>query len=291
MFDDKNNTPQPPANLPTNNEPDDMFADIEDSNLNKDVISQTDKENTSVFPNALSSGKLKPKNEMEINNPDDNKFKDQEFFNTENKIDKNFKNEQVNNVYAMKEPVLGKVILLVVLIFILGGLVFAGWWFFGNVINKNNENFDKNIINQGELSAEIEQNKMNNENIILPEELSGDFINQNQDEDIIFTTKTEFSTDINSSDEILFGDPLDSDGDGLTNYEEINIYGTDPFNLDTDGDGISDGDEILIWKTDPLNPDTDGDGYNDGLEVRSGYNPLGPGRIFETNEENLEEVI
>ena len=35
---------------------------------------------------------------------------------------------------------------------------------------------------------------------------------------------------------------LDSDGDGLSNFEEYQL-GTDPLNPDTDGDGILDGDE------------------------------------------------
>lgn len=48
----------------------------------------------------------------------------------------------------------------------------------------------------------------------------------------------------------------DTDKDGLTDYEEMNIYGTDS-----------------------LNPDTDGDGMNDGEEVKRGRNPLGKGRL------------
>jgi YD repeat-containing protein len=45
--------------------------------------------------------------------------------------------------------------------------------------------------------------------------------------------------------------------------------------LDTDGDGLSDAQEMVIG-TDPLNPDTDGDGYPDGLEVALGSDPLDP---------------
>ena len=65
-------------------------------------------------------------------------------------------------------------------------------------------------------------------------------------------------------------DPLDpdTDGDGLTDYEEIYEYGTDPLNPDTDGDGINDGDEVLVYGTDPLDPDTDGDGLTDCQEVK-----------------------
>jgi YD repeat-containing protein len=46
-------------------------------------------------------------------------------------------------------------------------------------------------------------------------------------------------------------------------------------NVDSDGDGLSDAQEILIG-TDPFNPDTDGDGFSDGVEVASGSDPLDP---------------
>lgn len=45
---------------------------------------------------------------------------------------------------------------------------------------------------------------------------------------------------------------------------------------DTDGDGLSDSAEINVYHTDPKNPDTDGDGVSDGDEVRNGYSPLWP---------------
>lgn len=68
--------------------------------------------------------------------------------------------------------------------------------------------------------------------------------------------------------EIAIGtDPLliDSDDDGLTDYEEHVVIGTDPKKQDTDGDGAADG-----FDTFPLNPaasvDTDGDGLPDSLD-------------------------
>lgn len=48
---------------------------------------------------------------------------------------------------------------------------------------------------------------------------------------------------------------------------------------DTDGDGLTDLEEINIYKTHYLFPDTDGDGYNDGDEVKNGFNPKGEGRL------------
>ena len=45
----------------------------------------------------------------------------------------------------------------------------------------------------------------------------------------------------------------DWDGDGLTDLDEANVYGTDPKNADSDGDGFSDGSEINS-DYDPLKP-------------------------------------
>ena len=44
----------------------------------------------------------------------------------------------------------------------------------------------------------------------------------------------------------------DTDGDGIADGDELDIYATDPFNWDTDGDGISDGEEVFGVLTDPL---------------------------------------
>ena len=43
----------------------------------------------------------------------------------------------------------------------------------------------------------------------------------------------------------------DSDGDGLTDFEEMYIYNTDKERKDTDGDGKSDQEEIKIEKSNP----------------------------------------
>jgi hypothetical protein len=54
----------------------------------------------------------------------------------------------------------------------------------------------------------------------------------------------------------------DEDGDGLTNGEEINQDGTDPFNPDTDGDGLPDGWEVK-YGLDPTDPTGNNGPYGD----------------------------
>uniref|UniRef100_UPI004049F2BB T9SS type A sorting domain-containing protein n=1 Tax=Fulvivirga sp. TaxID=1931237 RepID=UPI004049F2BB len=77
---------------------------------------------------------------------------------------------------------------------------------------------------------------------------------------------------------------VDTDGDGLSDADETNIYKTDPNNADTDNDGLSDGFEVA--NTDiapegadargfnPLVADVDGDGLLDGQETSQGFNSI-----------------
>ena len=58
----------------------------------------------------------------------------------------------------------------------------------------------------------------------------------------------------------------DPDEDGLTNLEEYQ-QGANPTNTDTNGDGLSDGDEVHIYLTAPTRADTDADGLTDYEEL------------------------
>ena len=58
----------------------------------------------------------------------------------------------------------------------------------------------------------------------------------------------------------------DSDQDDLWDAEEL-LLGTDPTVQDTDGDGLTDGAELDLFNTDPLNADSDEDGVSDALEL------------------------
>ncbi len=44
--------------------------------------------------------------------------------------------------------------------------------------------------------------------------------------------------------------------------------------VDSDADGLNDYDEIYVYKTNPNDADTDKDGFEDGREVKNGYSPL-----------------
>ncbi|MGK0189553.1 MAG: hypothetical protein ACI9R3_005370 [Verrucomicrobiales bacterium] len=66
----------------------------------------------------------------------------------------------------------------------------------------------------------------------------------------------------------------DADGDGLTDADETDTYGTDPSKEDTDNDGLSDFQEVVTYGTNPLVADTDLDGFLDGYEVSTGKSPL-----------------
>ncbi len=78
-------------------------------------------------------------------------------------------------------------------------------------------------------------------------------------------------------------DTGDTDGDGLSDADETNMYGTNPNNSDTDGDGLPDGWEIQNGLV-PTNStgsngasgDPDGDGYTNMQEYQSGTNPQNP---------------
>ena len=90
--------------------------------------------------------------------------------------------------------------------------------------------------------------------------------------------------------ELLFGtDPivasLDTDGDGLPDDFETAI-GTSAFNVDTDGDNLTDYEEVnydgnpydylMGSDTNPNAADTDGDVLSDDFEIAYGLNPLDP---------------
>ncbi len=83
---------------------------------------------------------------------------------------------------------------------------------------------------------------------------------------------------LSDAEEIEYGtDPncADTDGDGLTDYEEVMRHRTDPNDPDTDGDGRTDYEEA-VSSSEPIAVDSDGDGWSDYVEASRGYDPYEP---------------
>ena len=82
---------------------------------------------------------------------------------------------------------------------------------------------------------------------------------------------------------------LDTDGDGLSDEDEVSKYKTDPNASDTDSDYLPDGNEVHIHGTNPLLADTDGDGTNDGRELADGTDPNKADAIVDTDSDGLTD--
>ena len=85
----------------------------------------------------------------------------------------------------------------------------------------------------------------------------------------------------------------DPDEDGINNRDEIDL-GTNPLNSDTDRDNLTDYEELYQYHTDPLLEDTDGDGLTDYDDVKLGFSPLlkdtdGNGVI--DSEERVQQTV
>lgn len=241
MFDDQppTNVGNVPTNLPVG-EAEDMFGGDE----------QTAESAPSVVPaetpSALEAGVLKPKSPISSAPPSS----DQPRLTVPPPTDE--------GAYTITEPTIGRRIMMfvvaVVVLVILGG---GGWLVYARFIAQKPSDFGT-VAPTPTPSPVVE--------LPVPSPTPPATPSAEVVEDIV-------------DEQVLFGEPIDKDDDGLDDLREQSL-GTDPNNWDSDEDTLSDGDEILLWSTDPLNRDSDGDSYVDGLEVRSGYSPLGPGRIF-----------
>jgi len=178
------------------------------------------------------------------------------------------------------------IVLLVVLLFGLGYLVYAKF-----LVGKNTSN---NVVTKIATTTPIEQEvarteaatnsiPVSEENIVTPSIPLGTTTPPVAD-----LTDTDGDGLTDAEEAILGTNPLlkDTDGDGLTDYEEVKIYNTNPLKVDTDGDGLSDYEEVKIYHSDPLNPDTNGNGYNDGVEVKNGYDPTVAGKKLSDTKKN-----
>ncbi|MBU0679453.1 MAG: PKD domain-containing protein [Verrucomicrobia bacterium] len=73
--------------------------------------------------------------------------------------------------------------------------------------------------------------------------------------------------------------PLDGDADHTESYD-MGCYEQASFGADHDGDGVSDGDEVYVYGCNVNAEDTDGDGLSDGGEVIAGSDPADGNDVF-----------
>ncbi len=92
-----------------------------------------------------------------------------------------------------------------------------------------------------------------------------------------FTTAVSVSAEVIHTPVVV---AVDSDGDGITDQNEITLFHTSPFARDSDGDGIDDYSEVYHYHTDATKFDSDGDGLSDGREVQNNSNPFVRGTEF-----------
>lgn len=157
------------------------------------------------------------------------------------------KSERKEKIYKIKL----KIALILFLIFIIAILILVGLNFFGKQSHKT------------EKYSQLETNTQEN-----VEELAYGGVDLNE-----FELTEENKT-------------LDYDGDGLTNEEEVQ-YGTNVRNSDTDGDGLSDYDEIKQYNSDPTKYSTSGDDISDYIKVEK---ELQINRKYTPSEVKPEEV-
>lgn len=140
-----------------------------------------------------------------------------------------------------------------------GFLGFAGYFAYNRFIAK-----PKNTA----LVSDQNNNQQNNQNQPAPQPQP----QPQPQSQIPDTWQQKFFNSPNCSNQDVCGDAADPDHDGLTNLEEYN-RGTDPNNPDSDGDGISDGDEVHVFGLDPANPKTAGvPKFTDSGDLNYKYN-------------------
>ena len=112
-------------------------------------------------------------------------------------------------------------------------------------------------------------------NIVIPGAASANYTVASVNESHQGNYKVEVSNSAGqqTSSSIMITINPDTDNDGLLDRLEIQL-GSNINKIDTDDDGLGDYQEYYTYKTMLNNPDTDGDGLDDGDEVSNGFNPL-----------------
>ncbi|MCX6807096.1 MAG: hypothetical protein NT135_03195, partial [Candidatus Berkelbacteria bacterium] len=91
---------------------------------------------------------------------------------------------------------------------------------------------------------------------------------------IALTSPTLYSAP-NQASFVILNIPATDTPENIADFREHGLSGLDP---DSDDDGLTDYDELFTYYTNPYDNDTDNDGYNDKYEVDNSMNPNDPQR-------------
>jgi len=168
-----------------------------------------------------------------------------------------------------------KIILLIVIILVI--ILISAYFVYSKILLPKTLNVDNNTKNTTVNTSVNTSNESTGSTSLVGTE-AGEMTDVEiglEDESLL----EEIIDDEENSEAIEVLKNIDSDSDGLFDYDETYVYKTDPNLFDTDNDMINDYDEVMIFGTNPLLPDSDNDTYLDGKEIMSGYNPLGEGKL------------
>lgn len=138
------------------------------------------------------------------------------------------------------------------------------------VATKSESGYDVNYLDSDDDGIPDIYEIMYGTDINLPD-TDGDTLTDYQEIRITGTDPTIYDSVVSGISDA----DVDSDGDNLSNLMEITI-GTNPKKIDTDNDGISDFDEINSSNTNPIVSDSDNDNIDDGSELKLELDPNNP---------------
>ncbi|PKM91014.1 hypothetical protein CVU82_04425 [Candidatus Falkowbacteria bacterium HGW-Falkowbacteria-1] len=195
---------------------------------------------------------------------------------TDNNFDSDFDKEKRGSSILKK---------VFIIIFVLALVGVGAYFVYSQILLPNSVQNKDLTLNDANLNNQTNPVDTNNDSEIVLNDDEADIV----DQDIV--NEPGFQDDTIIDDQIKPEDLLknvDSDGDGLSDYDEMYTYMTDLYNPDADTDGLSDYEEVMIFGSDPLSSDTDGDTYFDGEELMNGYSPIGTGAIDPTLFKNSD---